>query len=362
MDLTIGDYVTYLKNDPEIELFAVYVEGFKPLDGLRFLSAAREISEQGRTVLLYRAGRTSAGATAASSHTASISGDYVVTRELARNAGVIVCDTIQDFSDLVRLFVLLIGKKVKGFRLGALSNAGFECVAAADNLGYLQLSPFTERTRRRVHSMFKECNIDRIVDLHNPIDLTPMTDDACCEEVVRAVLEDETVDVAVVGCVPLTPTLQTLPPERGHEEDLYRRDSIPMRLIRLNDEVEKPLVVTIDAGKAYDAMAALMEINGIPTFRTMDRALSLLSRFCYEKMKRTALKEVNQMNEVVEEPGSLRMKKYGDVVEAEKDGSHLHYRISEPAAEERGRVVEATPREGGGSGGTDPALRGGEKE
>ena len=34
MDLTIGDYLAYLKDDPAIEVFAVYVEGFTHLDGL----------------------------------------------------------------------------------------------------------------------------------------------------------------------------------------------------------------------------------------------------------------------------------------------------------------------------------------
>ena len=83
MDLTVGDYLTYLKDDASIEIFAVYVEGFRPLDGLTFVKAAREIVSSGRSVILYRAGRTAAGAKASASHTASIAGDYVVTRELA---------------------------------------------------------------------------------------------------------------------------------------------------------------------------------------------------------------------------------------------------------------------------------------
>ena len=43
MDLTLGDYLAYLKDDAEIEVFAIYVEGFAPLDGLALLEAAREI-------------------------------------------------------------------------------------------------------------------------------------------------------------------------------------------------------------------------------------------------------------------------------------------------------------------------------
>jgi acyl-CoA synthetase (NDP forming) len=41
MDVTIGDYLERLAGDAAIELFAVYVEGFKPLDGLKVLRAVR---------------------------------------------------------------------------------------------------------------------------------------------------------------------------------------------------------------------------------------------------------------------------------------------------------------------------------
>ena len=70
-DLTLGDYLTYLKDDPEIRVFACYVEGFRPLDGRRWLLAARDIVESGRTVLLYRGARTPAGVRAGATHTAA---------------------------------------------------------------------------------------------------------------------------------------------------------------------------------------------------------------------------------------------------------------------------------------------------
>jgi hypothetical protein len=54
-------------------------------------------------VILYRAGRTAAGAKATASHTASIAGDYTVTCELAAAAGVLMADSLDDFEDLVRL-------------------------------------------------------------------------------------------------------------------------------------------------------------------------------------------------------------------------------------------------------------------
>lgn len=285
MDLTVGDFLTYLKDDRDIAVFAVYVEGFAPLDGGAFLKAAREITASGRTVILYRAGRTPAGAKASSSHTASIAGDYAVTRELCKAAGVLVAETLSGFEDLVRLSTLLRKKLVSGLRLGAISNAGFECVAVADNLGSFTLPPFQQRTTDRLRSILGRCRIDSVVDAHNPLDVTPMMDDEAFEEAVRAVMEDDGIDVGVVGCVPLTAALATLASGQEHLEDIHSDGSIAMRLAKLNNEIAKPWVAVVDAGKLYDPMANLLEENGVPTFRTADAALRAFDVFCTERMK-----------------------------------------------------------------------------
>jgi acyl-CoA synthetase (NDP forming) len=287
MDLTVGDYLAYLKDDPEIEIFAVYVEGFAPLDGLAFLRAVREITAGGRPVILYRAGRTAAGAKASASHTASIAGDYAVTRELARAAGAIVAESLSDFEDLVRIFAWLRGKRAEGTRLGAISNAGFECVAIADNLGALELPAFDGPTAARLEAIYREARIDSVVDVHNPIDLTPMTGDAPYEQVVRAVMEAPTVDVGIVGCVPLTSALNTLPAGPGHGDDLTRPDSVGCRLGRLHRELAKAWVAVVDGGPVYDPLAALLEEQGVPTFRTADTALRLLNVFVAHRLRQS---------------------------------------------------------------------------
>ncbi len=278
MDLTVGDYLAYLKDDPAIEVFAVYVEGFRPLDGLAFLEAARDITASGRTVILYRAGRTAAGARASASHTASIAGDYTVARELAGAAGVVLAESLSDFDELVRLFTFLRGKRA-GTRLGALTNAGFEAVAFADNLGAFDLTSFGPATTRRLHAVFTQARIDSVVDVHNPIDLTPMAGDAAYEESMRAMLEDEQVDLGVVGVVPLTGALNSLPAGPGHREDLAREDSIARRLGRIRRDSEKAWVAVVDAGRRYDPLADALLGERIPTFRTADTALRLLNVF-----------------------------------------------------------------------------------
>ncbi len=286
MDLTVGDYLAYLKDDPEIELFAVYVEGFRPLDGLKFLRAARDIVTSGRTVILYRAGRTAAGAKASASHTASIAGDYAVTRLLGESQGVVVADTLEDFEDLALLFSQLRDTEISGRRLGAVSNAGFECVAIADNLGEFTLGRFSDQTRRRVQELFARARLEQVVDVHNPLDLTPMMSDEPYAQVVEALLADPALDAVCVGCVPLTAALNTLARDAGHGEDIGRDGSLARRLADLRRTTRKPWVAVVDAGALYDPMARDLAAHGVPTFRSADRALRLFNAFCAHRRRR----------------------------------------------------------------------------
>jgi acyl-CoA synthetase (NDP forming) len=279
-DLTVGDYMEHLKNDPELEVFACYVEGFRPLDGLAWLRAVAEIVEHGKTVLLYRAGRTQAGALATASHTAVVAGDYVVTQALAEAVGALVAESLDDLVELSRLFCMLRGKHVAGTALGALSNAGFECVAYADNLGPLRLAELSAATRTRLLQLLVERRIDGIVSVRNPLDVTPMMEDGGFAEAARAILEDPAVDVGIVGCVPLTGSLQTLPQAADHLEDLEAEEAVAQRLIELFRAILKPWVAVVDAGSAYDPLVARLEAGGVPTFRSADRALRLLGRYC----------------------------------------------------------------------------------
>lgn len=277
MDLTVGDHLEALAEDPAVRVFALYVEGFRPLDGARTIEVARRLAEQGRTVVLYRAGRTPEGAQASASHTASIAGDYAVTREMARSAGILLAESIDAFEDLTLLATLLAGRRPAGRRLGAVSNAGFECVALSDSLGALTLAAFGEATVDRLEAAFRQARIDGLVDVHNPIDLTPMAADDAYERVVRAVADDPGVDVLVVGCVPLTAQLNTLAPGPDHGEDVTRRDAVGARLAAVCAASARPIVVVIDSGALYDAMAAGLLRAGVPVFRAVDRALDAVN-------------------------------------------------------------------------------------
>ena len=66
---------------------------------------------------------------------------------------------------------------------------------------------------------------------------------------LQAMLADPDVDVGLVGCVPLTPSLATLPPgPRDTRRMSPLADALASQLIALWDATTKPWVVVIDAG------------------------------------------------------------------------------------------------------------------
>ncbi len=273
MDCTIGDYLAYCAADDAVRVFAVYVEGFRPLDGARCAAVVREIRASGRAVVFYRAGRTAAGATASSSHTAAIAGDAAVCRALLDAAGALVAESLEEFEDLVQLAVRLDARAVRGLRAGAVSNAGFECVGIADALGPLVLAEWSETTRARFSDVLAAARIGDIVDVHDPLDLTPMAGDAVYEDIARAALADDGVDVAILGCVPLTAALKTL------AHDAADGDGVAARLARVIAETRKPCIAIVDAGPLFDTFARQLEAGDVPVFRTADRAVRALGRY-----------------------------------------------------------------------------------
>jgi acyl-CoA synthetase (NDP forming) len=278
-DLTAGDYLAFWQDDAEVAVVACYLEGFRPDDGSRFLEAAARIRRRGGVVLLYLGGRTPAGAAAAASHTAALAPDHALAGALAREAGVLVAGGFDEFEDLLRVAVGLRGKEIGGLGLGAVSNAGFECVAAADHQGPFSFPQFGPATRAAVAGMLRARRLEAVVGVRNPLDLTPITDDAGFAAAVEAVLADPVVDLGLVGAVPLTPALATLAPGPGHTEDAAAFESVGPRLVRLFAATSKAWVAVIDGGALYDPLASSLEAAGLPVFRSADRALRALGAY-----------------------------------------------------------------------------------
>ena len=171
-DLTLGDMVDYFKTSDQVDVIAVYAEGFNDLDGLAFCKAVREAVLAGKEVIFYKAGRTEEGKAATSGHTASLAGDYMVCENCVRQAGAIVARNFSEFQELLLLSENLSRKVINGNRLAAVSGAGFEAVGMADSIQSddftMQLAQFEESTKEIISKILSEKRLSAFVTLSNP--------------------------------------------------------------------------------------------------------------------------------------------------------------------------------------------------
>ncbi len=279
-DLTLGDFMIYLKDLPEIEVIAVYAEGFNDLDGLAFSKAVRQAVLAGKDVIFYKAGRTPEGKTATSGHTASLAGDYMVCESGIRQAGAMVAQTFTQFEDLFFLAERLHGKTIGGNRLAAVSGAGFEAVGMADSIQSddysLRMSTFSGETTAKVEEILRLNRLDTLVDVKNPMDINPGANDQVHAGIVEILLGDPEVDAVVVGLDPLSPATYTLADDKY---SLEAENSVARLMPELADRLKKPLVGVVDGGKLYDPLVDLLEERGLPVFRSSDRAVAALAKY-----------------------------------------------------------------------------------
>lgn len=294
-DLTLGDMLNHLKNDPEIDVIGVYAEGFKDLDGLAFVQAVRDAVIAGKEIVFYKAGRTPEGKTATSGHTASLAGDYMVCESCVRQAGGIVAQTFSQFEDLLVLSQRLHSKEVFGNRLAAVSGAGFEAVGIADNIQsddfQMTMAGFTGSTIQKIRQILKDKRLDGLVEVKNPLDINPGADDEVHVRVVAELANDANVDAVVVGLDPLSPAMRTLPEDESEKYSFDDQRSIAMAMPALVKNLKKPVIGIVDGGRLYDALVDELVANGMAVFRSSDRAVQALAMYMEGRLYAEKLKE-----------------------------------------------------------------------
>lgn len=299
-DLTLGDMLSYLKDDPAIDAIGVYVEGFQDLDGLAFIRAVREAVIAGKDVILYKAGRTLEGKSATSGHTASLAGDYMVCESCVRQAGGIVAQTFSQFEDLLMLSQRLHDKLILGNRLAAISGAGFEAVGMADNIQsddfHMKMAVFTTATVENIQSLLKEKRLDSLVEVKNPLDINPGADDETHVRAVGCLAGDVNVDAVVVGLDPLSPAMRTLAEVESERYSFDAPESIAKMMPQLVAGLDKPVVGVVDGGRLYDPLVDELMGNGMAVFRSSDRAVQSLAMYMEGRLYAEKLREIHRIN------------------------------------------------------------------
>lgn len=162
-DVDFGDLLDFLAMDADTNAILLYAESITA--ARKFMSAGR-IAARAKPVIVLKAGRSTAGAKAAASHTGALAGTDAVYDAAFRRAGMLRVDTLRDLFDAAE--TLDSGLRVHGDRLIILTNGGGLGVIAADAL---------ERHRGELARLSPEtvAALDRVLpaswSMGNPVDI-----------------------------------------------------------------------------------------------------------------------------------------------------------------------------------------------
>lgn len=266
-DVNIIDLVSYFAEETGIDLISIYLEGLDAGEGRSFYELAKTVS---KPIIVYKSGKTEAGARAAASHTASMSGSYEVFKATCLQAGVILAEKIEDYEDYMKAFSMLSRKIPSGNRVAGILNAGFESTVGADELNNLKQAVLTQSTVEKLKKIDKHGLIDISSSF---LDITPSSDDNVFAGYVETVLQDENVDCVLVAIVPHTNALKADP------ASCHDSDSLAMQLAGMAAKYKKPIVVSVNAGFYYQELVTIIEESGLPVYGDVRSAIKSLDRF-----------------------------------------------------------------------------------
>ncbi len=126
-DLDFVDYLEYFDRDEATSAILLYVEGFK--NPRRFFNSAREISTR-KPIVIYKAGGTRAGGTAAASHSAAMAGSQEVYQGMINQLGLAHAEGTEEMLDISDALVKM--PLPRGGRVAILTWGGGWGVVTAD--------------------------------------------------------------------------------------------------------------------------------------------------------------------------------------------------------------------------------------
>jgi len=129
-DVNFSDLLPCLADDSRIKVINLHMEGIS--NGEEFLQTAARITPE-KPVLVYKVGKSEAGAKAAASHSGSLAGEDRVFDAAFKKAGIMRVKHLDEMNDLNKAFLTYPGIRGKRFAVITLSGGGG--IAVVDALG-----------------------------------------------------------------------------------------------------------------------------------------------------------------------------------------------------------------------------------
>jgi acetyl coenzyme A synthetase (ADP forming)-like protein len=190
-DLDEDDLLTFFEQDDNTQVIAQHCEDLK--DGRAFAEVAKRVSKK-KPVIMLKAGRTSAGAKAASSHTGALAGNDKIYEDVLKQSGVIRARSLRDMLEYARGIQVL--PTPKGENVVIITGAGGSGVllsdACVDNgLNLMTMPPDLDVAFKKFIPPFGASG--------NPVDITGGEPPTTYQNTVRLGLEDDRIHALILG-------------------------------------------------------------------------------------------------------------------------------------------------------------------
>lgn len=194
-DVSGNDLIEYWQDDEEVGVILMYIEGFG--NPRHFTTLARRATRR-KPVLAVKAGRTEAGAKAASSHTGALAQVDIATDALFAQCGVLRADTVEALFDAAIAFSK--APLPRGRRVAILTNAGGPGIIIADACeGFgLEVAPLSGETQARLRE-----HLPAEASVANPVDMIASATPEQVESAMRIIAADPGIDAVIASYVPL---------------------------------------------------------------------------------------------------------------------------------------------------------------
>lgn len=246
-DVDEADMIWYLANDPQTKVIALYVEGFG--DGRKFIETAKQVmKEKKKPVVIWKSGRTEAGAKQAASHTGSLGGSNAIIMGAFKQAGIISVDSYQELVAVTK--ALAWQPAAKGNRAAMCSNGAGPMIGGIDHferLG-LELAKVSQKTLDEMKAHFPPTYV---IGKGNPADVTGGANAEDYRYTIEKFYEDPNVDIVMPWFV---------------FQDDPLEETIIDHLANFSKQQKKPLLVGGNGGPYTAKVSALIEKQGVPVY------------------------------------------------------------------------------------------------
>jgi len=190
-DIDEDDLLTFFEQDDNTTIIAQHCEDLK--DGRSFAEVAKRVSKK-KPIVVLKAGRTSMGARAASSHTGALAGNDKIYEDVFKQSGVIRARSLRDLLEFARGIPVL--PTPKGNNVVIITGAGGSGVllsdACVDNgLSLMAMPADLDAAFRKFIPPFGAAG--------NPVDITGGEPPSTYQNTVRLGLQDPRIHALILG-------------------------------------------------------------------------------------------------------------------------------------------------------------------